>query len=372
MDVLRPVERLLATADLGARSRRELEAVAAALVSGAIAFVGGLVALAILRGETHPLAGPRSVGGVAAAAAAVTAGASFVGAYLRTTDPRHVATVQRLGSVVRVLAGACLTVVSMGFAYIAILTISLVFQEGFAGLEMDTFAGALAVAIAGGVAAYLAHPLGEEIDTRVLGMLVPAFLVVGVLFSMLTASDSTWWEVHFSELGAGGGISGIAFNGTLVVSGLLVATMAAYITHDLERAVPEGGRTAWVGRLLATIGILMLLTGVVRVDWVQWLHIGLAAGMVLVFLVLCSLLPWLAPGLPRGVHAVSILMVAGTLFALVLWVPIGYYNFTGFEFAACGLIFVWLTTFLRAIAAVTDDRDAADRETARSATTDAA
>lgn len=364
MDVLRPVERLLATAELGARSRRELEAVAAALVGGLAAFVVGLVALAIMDGATHPLAGSRSVGTVAAAVAAVAAGASFVGAYLRSTDPRHAATTQRLGGFVRVLAGGCLTVVAMGFAYLAVLTIALVFQEGFAGLELDSFGGAIAVAIASGAAAYLAHPLGEEIDTRVLGALVPAFLVVGVLFSMLTASDSSWWEVHFSELGAGGGISGLAFNGTLVISGLLVATMAAYLTHDLERAVPEGGRTAWVGRLLATIGVLMLLTGVVRVDIAQWLHIGLAAGMVLVFLVLCAALPWIAPGLPRGVHAISTLMVAGTIFALLLWVPIGYYNFTGFEFAACGLIFVWLTTFLRSIAAVTDDRDESDRAAA--------
>jgi hypothetical membrane protein len=369
--LLRLVERLLATADLGARSRRELEAVAAALVGGAASFVVALVALAIMEGATHPLAGSRSVGSVAAALAAVAAGASFVGAYLRTTDPRHAATVQRLGGFVRVLAGGSLTIVCMGFAYIAVLTIALIFREGFEGLELDTFAGAVAVAIAAGAAAYLAHPLGEEIDSRVLGALVPAFLVVGVLFSMLTASDASWWEVHFSELGAGGGISGLAFNGTLVVSGLLVATMAAYLTHDLERAVPEGGRTAWVGRLLATIGVLMILVGVVRVDLVQWLHIGLAAGMVLVFLVLCAMLPWVAPGLPRGVHAVSMLMVVGTIGALVLWVPIGYYNFTGFEFAACGLIFVWLTTFLRSIAAVTDDRDEADRATAAQVGVDA-
>lgn len=357
MGLLRPVERLLATADVGARSRRELEAVAAALVGGLVAFVVGLVALAVMDGATHPLAGSRSVGIVAAALAAVAAGASFVGAYLRSTDPRHAATTQRLGGFMRVVAGGSLTVVAMGFAYLAVLTVALVFQEGFAGLELDTLGGAIAVAIAAGAAAYLAHPLGEEIDTRVLGALVPAFLVVGVLFSMLTASDSSWWEVHFSELGAGGGISGLAFNGTLVISGLLVATMAAYLTHDLERAVPEGGRTAWVGRLLAAIGVLMMLTGIVRVDVAEWLHIGLAAGMVLVFLALCAALPWVAPGLPRGVHAISSLMVVGTILALLLWVPIGYYNFTGFEFAACGLIFVWLTTFLRAVAAAVEDLD---------------
>lgn len=55
-------------------------------------------------------------------------------------------------------------------------------------------------------------------------------------------------------------------------------------------------------------------------------------------------------------HIASGVLVANTIGALLLWVPIGYDNFTGFEFAACGLIFVWLTTFLRAVAAAARDR----------------
>jgi hypothetical protein len=37
--------------------------------------------------------------------------------------------------------------------------------------------------------------------------------------------------------------------------------------------------------------------------------------------------------------------------AVLLWVPIHYYNLTGMEFIAAGLLFAWLTVFVRAIAA---------------------
>jgi hypothetical protein len=63
-------------------------------------------------------------------------------------------------------------------------------------------------------------------------------------------------------------------------------------------------------------------------------------------------------------------MVVGTVVALLLWVPVGYYNFTGFEFAACGLIFVWLSAFVRAIAAAKADRaDASPRPGGRADST---
>ncbi|QCR20436.1 DUF998 domain-containing protein [Agrococcus sp. SGAir0287] len=364
---LEPLRRALATSDLGPRSRQELEAVLAALVAAAVGLVVGLV---VLLGDTRPISaapdgGPDAtdaagltVATVASILAAGTAATTFAIAFLRSSWRVHVAGSTRVTRLVRMTAAASLTVVCAGFAYIAVQALGLVFQEGFVGLELDGVAGAIAVALACAGAAYLARLLGEQVDTAVLGALAPSFLAVGVLFSMLTASDDAWWQVHFSSLGAGGGISGFAFNATLIVSGLLVMTMAAYVGHDLERAIDAGERAPWVGRLLALVGLLMLLTGVVQVDVAELLHIGLAAGMVLVFCILCALMPRLAPRLPRGVHVASIVLVAATIGALLLWIPFGYYNFTGFEFAACGLIFVWLTVFLRAISAAAGDRAA--------------
>lgn len=338
----------------GSRSRLELEAVVTAGAAGTAALLLGLL---LLQGEPRPIGGVGSVARVAAFTTGAAAAISFAVAHLRSDAP-----VPRLGRrlerALRVIATCSIALVCFGLGYLAALFAGEVFQAGFVGLELDAFAGALACAIASGAAAYLAHPLGHDISTRTLGALVPTFLVVGVLFSMLTASDEDWWQRHFSQLGAGGGISGFAFNVTLILSGLLVATMGAYVRGDLE-AVTDGDRrpgARWVGRLLAIIGLCMVLTGLVRVDVAEWLHIAFASSMVVVFCGLCAALPRLAPRLPRVIHLVSGAMVVGTVVALALWVPVGYYNFTGFEFAACGLIFVWLSAFVRAIAAAKADR----------------
>ncbi len=355
----------------GERSRLELDAVITAGAAGAAAF---LLALLLLQGDTWPLAGDDSVARVAAFTTGAAAAISFTVANLRS-DVRLRTLGRRLERTVRAVATCSIALVCFGLGYLAALSVGRVFQAGFIGLEIDAFAGALACAIAAGAAAYLAHPLGHDIGTRTLGTLVPTFLVVGVLFSMLTASDEHWWQLHFSELGAGGGISGFAFNVTLILSGLLVATLGAYVRGDLE-AIDGGDRlplTRWVGRLIAAIGVCMVLTGLVRVDVAEWLHIVFASSMVVIFCVLCAALPRLAPRLPRAVHLVSAAMVAGTVIALLLWEPVGYYSFTGFEFAACGLIFVWLITFVRAIAAAeADGADASVRPSDRADSTSVA
>lgn len=338
----------------GARARLELHAVIAAGAAGVAVFA---IALVLLQGGMHPIGGEGSVARIAAFTTGAAAAISFTVAHLRS-DAALPTLSRHLQRTLRVTATLSIALVTFGLGYLAAYSAGEIFQAGFVGLELDAFGGALACAIAAGAAAYLAHPLGDDISTSTLGTLVPTFLVVGVLFSMLTASDEQWWQTHFSLLGAGGGISGMAFNLTLVLSGVLVATMGGYVRGDLDRvtARSERGGAEWVGRLLALIGACMALTGLVRVDVAEWLHIGFASSMVVVFAVLCLGLPWFAPRLPRAIHVVSIAMVVGTIVALVLWVPFGYYNFTGFEFAACGLIFVWLSVFVRAIGAATADR----------------
>lgn len=338
----------------GAHERAELHAVIAAAVAAVAAFG---IALAVLQGGTHPIGGAGSVARVAAFTTGFAAAASFTVANLRSDVPLPTLS-RRLRRTVRVTAVIAIALVTFGLGYLGALSAGEIFQAGFVGLELDGFAGALACGIASGAAAYLAHPLGDDVSTHTLGGLVPTFLVVGVLFSMLTASNEQWWQLHFSELGAGGGISGFAFNITLVLSGVLVATMGGYVRGDLDRVTgrAERGGTEWVGRLLALIGACMALTGLVRVDVAEWLHIAFASGMVVVFAALCVGLPRFAPMLPRAIHVVSLAMVLGTGVALVLWVPVGYYNFTGFEFAACGLILVWLSVFVRAIGAAAADR----------------
>lgn len=337
----------------GPRAGQELHAVVAAVAAGVATFALGLA----LMGEgLRPIGGSASVARIAALTTGVAAALSFLVANLRSTTP-----MPRLGGhwsrMVRVVSTVAIALVCFGLGYLAALSAGEIMQAGFRGLQLGPFAGALACGLAGAAAAYMTHPLGHDIGTRTLGVLVPSFLVVGVIFSMLTASQEDWWQLHFSQLGVGGGISGFAFNVTLVLSGVLVATMGAYARGDLEAATGRAGTgSRWVGRLIAGIGVSMVFIGLVRIDIAEWLHMIFGSSMVLLFCVLCTGLPWFAPRLPKAIHLVSIGMVVATIGALVLWEPVGYYSFTGFEFAACGFIFVWLSVFIRALAAARKDR----------------
>lgn len=337
----------------GPRARRELHAVVAAAIAGVATFGLGL----LLMGDgLRPIGGSASVARIAALTTGAAAALSFLAANLRSTTP-----VPRYGSrwrrTIRIVSTIAIALVCFGLGYLAALSAREIMQAGFVGLQLDPFAGALACGLAGAAAAYVTHPLGHDVGTRTLGTLVPSFLVVGVIFSMLTASQEDWWQPHFSQLGIGGGISGFAFNLTLVLSGVLVATMGAYARGDLEAAIGRASIGArWVGRLIAGIGVAMVFTGLVRIDIAEWLHMLFGSSMVLLFGVLCTGLPWFAPRLPRSIHLVSIAMVVATIGALLLWEPVGYYSFTGFEFAACGFIFVWLSVFVRALAAGRGDR----------------
>lgn len=351
----------------GRRARQELHAVVAAAIGGGAAFALGLA----LMGEgLRPIGGSASVARIAALTTGAAAALSFLVANLRSTTP-----MPRLGGrwsrTVRVVSTIAITLVCFGLGYLAALSAGEIMQAGFRGLQLDPFAGALACGLAGAAAAYMTHPLGHDIGTRTLGVLVPSFLVVGVIFSMLTASQEDWWQLHFSQLGVGGGISGFAFNMTLMLSGVLVATMGAYARGDLEAATGRASTgSRWVGRLIAGIGVSMVFTGLVRIDIAEWLHMIFGSSMVLLFCVLCTGLPWFAPRLPKSIHLVSIAMVVATIGALLLWEPVGYYSFTGFEFAACGFIFVWLSVFIRALAAVREDRaDAVGRPGGRADST---
>ena len=85
-------------------------------------------------------------------------------------------------------------------------------------------------ATASAAAGWLAFQAGVELRTRDLATLLFSYLTIGTVFAMITAADPRWWERHFSALG-----SGWAFNVTMIVAGLLVATIGSYIGRDLHR-----------------------------------------------------------------------------------------------------------------------------------------
>ena len=88
--------------------------------------------------------------------------------------------------------------------------------------------------------------------------------------AVVTAADPRWWERNFSQLGVGW-----AFNGTLVVAGLLVATVGAYIGRDLHRVLGDDALPR-----IAAIVALWAVAGAAR-EHVGVLVIGLLISVVL-------------------------------------------------------------------------------------------
>lgn len=367
-------EQLTAARDrrgVSVESRALLVAIASVLLSAAVA--------ALLFRETRvPLSGGLtagfleqgiSVGVTAAASVAVLGTPAFLSTYLgakRAPRPRRLA--HRIRSAIDL---AALVLVHVGIAALGLLGCFAVLQDAFLRLALGSYTAAGIVGLVTGLATYFIALSGARISTTTLASLLGLFLIAGALSAMLTANDPLWWDKNLSALGVGITASAIIFNATLVVAGLVVVGIADRVALDLagwrrdarrpgsRRTTSRRVRLLQVGILL--IGLLLAMVGLVTVNANMLVHNAAASGLGLVFVVVACALPMLLPGLPRAFLLLNYLMVLGVLGSTVLFLQVGYYNFTGYELVATGLVLVWLIVFVRNIAAVRADDRAAVR-----------
>lgn len=234
------------------------------------------------------------------------------------------------------------------------------FQDAF----VFAFPGALLVSTAAAVSAYYVFLSAVKMNPLLLSTVLAVFLVLGALTSMITSSDPHWWEQNLSALGMTDDLSGMTFNLTVIVAGVLVTAIARYAT-----AAPGGdGRAPTRGELrvrtaLIVIGILLTCVGIFPVNRFLLIHNTVATGMALVFCALVIGLRWLLPAIPRAFIVlgwVFLVVIAGVavLFA------IGDYNLTAVELVAAVLIFSWIIVFLRITTATNADEAARGRHQA--------
>ncbi|MFB7844291.1 DUF998 domain-containing protein [Microbacterium sp. NPDC056052] len=188
------------------------------------------------------------------------------------------------------------------------------------------------------------------IRTRDLAALLFGFLAIGTLFAMATAADPLWWQQNFSQLGLGA--RGWAFNGTLVVAGLLFATVGAYIGRDLHRL--RGDRAlrgiAVVVALWGATGLALAVVGFVPIEVNRGVHWIAAIGTLVLFALAAAMSTKALPGPPRALLVATIGLAALLVAAVLLHIPVGLYSSTGLEAIAVGLGLVWMTTFVRVLA----------------------
>lgn len=321
-----------------------------------ICFAAGAVAgTLVLWGVARPLAGEGSIGIPAALVTLVVAAVAFV---VSTALHRRAETAPMppWQAAVSHASDAAVTLAVAAVSGLGVLCAGEVLAVGLDGLEVPALGGGLLTGIASAAAGGFGFTLGMRLRTNDLTTLLFAFLVVGTLFSMLTAADPRWWQRNFSQLGAGGETAW-AFNGTLVVAGLLLATIGLYVGRDLHRILGDDaiGRIGAVVVLFAATGVALAFVGLLPLHVARVPH-GIAAFGALGLLAASAVVTAVVmPGPPRALVVTTIGIGVCLAVAVLLWQPLRIYALTGLEAVAVGLGFVWMTTLMRTLAALTPD-----------------
>ena len=336
-----------------AESRRESRAIIAGWACFGAGLAFGLIALA---GEPRPIAGEAGLAQPAAGITAIIAAAAFVLSTLLHRR-RETAPMPPWQTAVSHVSTVAITLAVAAVAYLGVLTGGEILQLGLQGLEAPALGGALLTAVASSVGGWLAFQAGVSLTTRDLTTLLFAYLTVGTVFAMITAADPAWWQRHFSELGAGDGAGSWAFNGTVVIAGLLVAVVGAYIGRDLHRWLgdPALPRIAWVVSLFALTGAAFAGVGLLPLHIAPLAHTIAAFGALALLAVTAVVVTVVMPGPPPAMLLTTVGAGVAIVAALLLWRPLSIYSAAGLEAVCVGIAFVWLTTLVRTLAALAPD-----------------
>ncbi|WP_260980411.1 DUF998 domain-containing protein [Microbacterium paludicola] len=327
------------------RMTRETRAVWATVVCFLLGSAAGTLAL---WGNPRPVAGDGSVGLPAGIIAGVIAAASFV-VSSRVHRRNDHAEMPRWQVRVSTLSAIALTVAFAGVTALGVLLAGEVLGVGLQGAEIPPLGGGIVTGVASAVAGRLTFSAGIDLRTSDLATLLFSYLLIGTLFAMLTAADPRWWETNFSQLGIGAGAW--AFNGTLVVSGVLVATVGSYIGRDLHRALGdrELTRIARVVALWASAGIALAGIGVVSLEDAVIAHNIIAFAALVLFVAAAAVTTAVMPGPPRPLVIATVLIAAVLVIAVVTSI-LGACSVTVLEAIVIGLALLWMTTLVRVLA----------------------
>ncbi|WP_233486715.1 DUF998 domain-containing protein [Zhihengliuella sp. ISTPL4] len=308
--------------------------------------VGALSGVALLVGPPRPLTG---AGGLSMPVAAVAGGVAALAFVVSTLLHRRgeAIAMPRWQRIVSLLSAAALTVAFGAVTSMGVLLTAEVLAAGLRGLALGAIGGGLLTGVAAAVGGRLAFGAGIGLRTADLAGLLFGFLVIGTLFAMVTAVDPRWWEENFSQLGVGW-----AFNGTLVVAGLLVATVGAYIGRDLHRLLGDDAlsRIATVVVLWAAAGVALAAVGLVPLSRAPVPHDIAAVAALLLFLGAAGVTTAAVPGRPLALVVTSVAVGVLVIAAVLLWRPIGFFPVTAVEAVVVGLGLLWMTTLVRVLA----------------------
>ena len=326
-----------------------------AIWATAVSFlVGSVIGTIVLWGNPRPIAGDGSVGIPVAIIAGMVAAAAFVVSTLlhRRGETKPM---PRWQAVVSDVSAVALTIAFAGVTALGVLLAGEILGVGLQGLELPAIGGGLLTGVAAAVGGRLAFAAGVGLETGDLAGLLFSYLVIGTLFAMLTAADPDWWALNFSQLGIGAG--SWAFNGTLVVAGLLVATVGAYIGRDLHRILgdEEFRQIVWVVVLWAGAGVALACVGIFPIHRIVVAHNISAFATLALFIAAAVVTTVVMPGPPKPLVFTTVVVGALLIVAFVLCDPLRLYSLTVLEVIAVGLGLLWMTTLVRVLAVLSPE-----------------
>lgn len=319
-----------------------------ALALGAIAFVVcAIVAIFVFWERELPIDGRRSLGEFTAISGAVAAAGGFAVSRLR---PRYARGRSSQRAADARYWWIDLVALSAAYAAIALLGwigVATILDRSFIGATVYSTPGVVLAAAATALSIYLAFVSGANLSPRQLSLVLAIFLVVGMVTAMLSSADPQWWQMNLSALGITHDISSLTFNLTLIVSGIMVTTIARFATTSLPVGTVSGRhRRDAVRALFVLLGVLLACVGVFPVDRFFLMHNTVATGMCVVFAALVVGLPWLISTMPKAFVILGFVYV-GVIVALAVLFALGIYNLTAVELVSALLIFSWIILFLR-------------------------
>ncbi|WP_341976294.1 DUF998 domain-containing protein [Microbacterium sp. LWO13-1.2] len=334
--------------DTARRLRQETQAIWAMVLCFAVGTGAGML---LLQGVPRPLAGDGSVVFPAAGVAAICAATAFVASTVLHRRG-ETAPMPRWQAVISDVSAIALTIAFGAVAAMGVLLAGEILGVGLQGLELSALGGGLLTGAASAFAGRFAFDAGITLRTGDLAGLLFGFLIIGTLFAMLTATDPRWWERNFSQLGLGTG--SWAFNGTLVVAGLLVATVGSYIGRDLHRLRGDAPlpRIGGVVALWAATGVALAAVGLFPLHAAPVVHNIVAFGALVLFGAAAASTTFVISKPPRALVVTTIGVVALVVLAVLLWVFFGLYSVTALEAIVIGLGLAWMTTLVRMLAIV--------------------
>lgn len=337
----------------------ESRAIYYAVISGILTLLVGLAYFGYFYdGTSAPLFGRMSIGSLSIVAASLLA---FFGYLYVMYQGRQFKKTSKL----RVKFYSFFDMFALSFihATIVFLVTSVAFyvlSGAFIGVNIDIYLANVIAAVTTTATSYVVYLAASNRTAVTMSMALAVFLVAGTLTSMITANDPKWWELHLSSLGANGGISMYAFNGTLIIGGIVIAGIANQIAKDFVTLQSANnhykrvkvGAVRWT---LVLVGLFLAGVGLFPYDTMPTLHEISAGGMVFLFLFLIGGLQFLVPMFSRAFFAVSYALLIAVLLSTYLFMGISYFNLTGYEIICFIILFTWLVMFVRQVAASLHD-----------------